>query len=227
MSAPRKRGVFVALAMGVAVAVVIAIVLIDSDDESQPPTPTPRAQTSVTTDADRERRTARPARPAGPGAPVDPSNFEGPEERAGAKAVHGAYQGLANALKENVVPVQVDTRTALEDAEGVAGLTRLCDAMSSEARDETVEYARVTARLGDVEWTCEKAMALLVRRTRVNRGVRRALAARVVTVSIRGDQASATLSFGKGQPLSSIPLVKEDGQWKIGSPPGGSADGGG
>jgi hypothetical protein len=231
MSRPRTQMLLVVGAAVLAV-IVLAIVLIDGGDQpdrnaTAPATAADGAQTDDGQDrAQSGERPARPATPAEPGAPVNPSYLEGPDEEGGAAAVQDLYGGLASALEADIVPVQADPRTSLEGAEEVAGLKRMCDAMSSAARDDAIEYARATARLGDIDWTCEKAVALLIRRTRVNRGIQRTLAARVVTVNVEGDQASATLSFGKGVPQSSVPLVKEDGEWKIGSLPGGSESGG-
>ena len=44
--------------------------------------------------------------------------------------------------------------------------------------------------------------------------------AKIGAVNAEGDRATATVRFGKGAPLTSIPLVKEDGEWKLGSSAG-------
>lgn len=55
---------------------------------------------------------------------------------------------------------------------------------------------------------------MLVRRFKQAGGFERVRQAEVVGVNAEGDRA--TVRFGRG-PLTTIPLVREDGEWKLGS----------
>ena len=72
-----------------------------------------------------------------------------------------------------------------------------------------------------MNWTCEKATGLLLRRARQSGGLKRSLRARVVGVNVEGDRATASVRFGGKGPISSVPLVKEDGEWKLAASPSG------
>lgn len=98
----------------------------------------------------------------------------------------------------------------------------ICDLMSEAARKQTVEYARRSSGLKE-KWTCPKAVGLLVGRSQRLGGFGKTLRAEVVGVNAEGDRATATIRFGKG-PLRTVPLVREDGEWKLGTSP---ATGGG
>lgn len=147
--------------------------------------------------------------------------FDGPEGRAGAKAVGGLYAGLSDAVDLKIEPLAlyVNPRIALDKVQGVEPLTRTCNLLSDQAREDTVRYARELAGFEGFEWTCEKAMALMLRNSKINHGLARTLQVKVVGVNVNGDQGTATLSHGKGRPLSTVPIVKQDGEWKIGASP--------
>lgn len=95
-----------------------------------------------------------------------------------------------------------------------------CALMSDEAREQTIEYARRSSGL-DQEWNCENSVELLVLRSKRTGGFKRTRNAKIVGVNAEGDRATATVRFGKG-PLTSISLVKEGDEWKLGAPPSGS-----
>lgn len=56
------------------------------------------------------------------------------------------YTGSAEAFKDGVADVKVDGRTTLENADGNESFFQVCDLMSKEAKEQTVEYARVHRR---------------------------------------------------------------------------------
>lgn len=93
--------------------------------------------------------------------------------------------------------------------------------MSEEAREQTIDYAKRSSGI-DKEWTCENSVELLVLRSKRTGGFKHARKAKVIAVNAEGDRATATVRFGRG-PLSTIPLVKEDGEWKLGPSSGGEA----
>ncbi|MEX1141511.1 MAG: hypothetical protein WEB79_04285 [Thermoleophilaceae bacterium] len=93
----------------------------------------------------------------------------------------------------------------------------ICDLMSRGARKQTIEYARRSSGI-KTEWTCQKAIGLLVGRSQRLGGFGKTLKAEVVGVNAEGDRATATIRFGKG-PLTTIPMVREDGEWKLGTSP--------
>ncbi|MEX0973685.1 MAG: hypothetical protein WDZ46_10580 [Solirubrobacterales bacterium] len=99
-----------------------------------------------------------------------------------------------------------------------------CELMSEPAREQTVAYARQAS--GEAkDWDCEQAIELLVLRSKQTGGFESAQQAEVIGVNAEGDRATASVRFGKG-PVTSIALVKEDGEWKLGASPAGgdSAD---
>lgn len=155
------------------------------------------------------------------GAEID-IGIDTPDERAGAETIERVYNGLNEAIAKGIVPLDQDIDEALDEAQKVDGLHRICDLLSDRAREQTTLYVRRTANRGEVDWTCEKAVAILIRRTREDRGLRRAQRARVVGMNVVGDRATATLSFGKGVPQSTVALVKEDGEWRLADSFGGS-----
>jgi len=100
------------------------------------------------------------------------------------------------------------------------GGSALCDLMTEQARKEAVDYVRRSSGRAQ-KWTCETAVGLLVGRAQRVGKLGRTRQARVVGVNVEGDRATASVKFGKGRGITSIPLVKEEGQWKIGSSPVG------
>jgi hypothetical protein len=62
-------------------------------------------------------------------------------------------------------------------------------------------------------------MALMLRNSKINHGLDDTLRTKVVGVNVDGDRGTATLSHGKGVPLSTVSLIKEDGEWKLGGSP--------
>jgi hypothetical protein len=145
-----------------------------------------------------------------------------PEEaRKGVESVDKVYEGFGAAVDTGVAATDVPAGNTLEAAEGNESLTNVCDLMSTEAKRQTIVYAKRSAGLADVEWTCEKATGLLLRRARQSGGLKRSLRARVVGVNVEGDRATASVRFGGKGPISSVPLVKEDGEWKLAASPSG------
>jgi hypothetical protein len=208
--------VAVALAMGVGAA---ACGDSDDDGDSTAGAASEIQQPRGDGDAGDGAKRARPKgdRRAGPALQGDTE-----QARAGAVAVDSVYEDLAGAVRGRVAAIDVAVGSTLSAAEGNDGLTRICDLMSEQARRETIVYAQRSSKLGGVDWTCEKATALFLRRTRESRHLDRTLRAEVIGVNAEGDRATATVRFGgpKGR-LSTIPLVKEDGRWKLAGSPGG------
>lgn len=146
------------------------------------------------------------------------------QAREGVAAVDDVYEGFGAAVDAGVAKTDVPAGNTLEAAEGNEGLTNVCDLMSEEAKRQTIVYAKRSAGLADVDWTCEKATGLLLRRARQTGGLKRSLQAEIVGVNVEGDRATATVRFGGKGPVSSVPLVREDGEWKLAASP---SDGGG
>jgi hypothetical protein len=144
------------------------------------------------------------------------------EAQAGAATVDDVYDDLAAAASAGVASPDVPVTDTLEAADGNEGLTRFCDLMTAEAQRQTVVYAERSAGLADVEWTCERGMALLLRRAEQHGGLKRSVEATVVGVNAVGNRATATVRFGgpKGR-LSTLSLVKQGDQWKLAATPTG------
>jgi hypothetical protein len=97
-----------------------------------------------------------------------------------------------------------------------------CELMSEGAREQTVAYAKQAS--GEAkEWDCEQAIELLVLRSKQTGGFKSAQQAEVIGINAEGDRATASVRFGNG-PVTSISLVKEDGEWKLGASPAGGAE---
>jgi hypothetical protein len=143
------------------------------------------------------------------------------QARDGAAAVGGVYEDFAAAVQAGVAATDVSPRETLDAASRNKSLASVCDLMSEQAKRQTVEYAKRSARLADVKWTCETATGLLLRRARQAGGLRRTLRARIVGVNADGDRATASVRFGGKGPISSVSLVKEDGDWKLAATPSG------
>jgi hypothetical protein len=141
------------------------------------------------------------------------------EARDGAVAVDEVYEGFGKAVDAGVAATNVPAGNTLEKAEGIESLTHVCDLMSEDAKEQTIVYAERSAGLADIDWTCEKATGLLLRRARQSGGLKRSLRAKIVGVNVDGDRATASVRFGGKGPISSLPLVKEDGEWKLAASP--------
>jgi hypothetical protein len=92
-----------------------------------------------------------------------------------------------------------------------------CDLMSEQAQTQTVHYAKVSSGIQQ-KWDCESAVDLLVIRSKRTGGFKGVKSAKVIGANAQGDRATATVQFGNG-PATSIPLVKEDGEWKLAANP--------
>jgi hypothetical protein len=148
------------------------------------------------------------------------------DERAGRRTLTESYRGIGAVRTSWFVGVDANLRAGLESAQGDEGMAKLCDSMSSAARRETIRYSRQAAGLDDLEWTCEKAVALLIRRSNRDPSFPKRMArARVVAMNVEGDRATATVDFGGRSPLTTVALVREDGEWKLGSTPAGASGG--
>jgi hypothetical protein len=162
---------------------------------------------------------------ASTGGPAPALTGDVEEARQGVAAVDDVYEGFGEAVDAGVAATDVPAGNTLEAAEGIESLTDVCDLMSEEAKRQTIVYAERSAGLADVDWTCEKATGLLLRRARQSGGLKRSLQAKIVGVNAGGDRATASVRFGGKGPISSVPLVKENGEWKLAATPSGRGDG--
>jgi hypothetical protein len=149
------------------------------------------------------------------------------EARKGVESVDNVYEGFGAAVDAGVAATDVPAGNTLEAADGNESLTSVCNLMSEDAKRQTIVYAKRSAGLADVEWTCEKATGLLLRRASQTGGLKRSLRAKVVGVNVEGDRATASVRFGGKGPISTVPMVKEDGEWKLAASPSGGSGGGG
>ncbi len=143
------------------------------------------------------------------------------QARAGATVVDQVYESFGAAVQAGVAAAGVKSRDAVAAAGGDESLAKVCDLMSEQAQRQTIAYAERSAGLADVKWTCEGATGLLLWRARQAGGLERSLRAEIVGVNTQGDRATASVRFGGRRQISSIQLVKEDGEWKLGASPSG------
>jgi hypothetical protein len=194
----------------------------DEDDSQDAGSATADTQTQVHTNAkERDGKSAGRAEPAARPSSAPALTGDPEEAREGVAAVDGVYEGFGEAVEEGVVATDVPAGSTLEAAEGIESLASVCALMSEEAKRQTIVYAKRSAGLADVEWTCEKANGLLLRRAQQSGGLKKSLRAKVVGVNVEGDRATASVRFGGKGPISSVPLVKEDGEWKLAASPSG------
>jgi len=146
------------------------------------------------------------------------------QARRAVDSVDGVYKDFSAAVDSGVAAVDVPARQTLDAASGNASLTSICDLMSKEAQRQTIVYARRSAGLADVQWTCENATGLLLRRARQTGGLNRSLKAEIVGMNVEGDRATASIRFGGKGPISTVPMVREDGEWKLAATPAGGGE---
>lgn len=144
------------------------------------------------------------------------------QAQAGAAALDEVYAGLEAAAAAGVANYDVPATDTLETAGDDERLGSVCALLSDEAKRQTVTYAKRSAGLADVAWTCERAVGLLLRRAAQGGSLKRATRARVLGVNTEGDRATATVRVGgRNGRVTTLSLVKEDGTWKLGTTPGG------
>jgi hypothetical protein len=196
----------------------------DSDDDE------PQGSAEVTTEqssgapakGDSSKGDASKGDGSGGGASSGPA-FSGDVEQAreGASSVDDVYESFGAAVQAGVASAKVPARDTLDKASGNESLSKVCDLMSEEAQKQTIVYAKRSAGLADVKWSCESATGLLLRRASQTGGLKKSLQAKIVGVNVKGDRATASVRFGGKGPISTIPLVKEDGEWKLAASPSG------
>jgi len=210
-------------AIAIALAALVLAACGDSNDEN--------GTSAVSAPSDTAARPAeKPAADHGGGTRPTPVGGSGqtalqgdvPQARAGAQAVGDVYGDVGAAIADGIATDDVPVGDTLANADDAGSLTSICALMSKDAQHQTVVYAERSAGLSDVEWTCEKAMALLLRRAAARGDAGQVARATVVGVNAEGDRATATVRFGgKRGRVTTLPLVKEDGRWKLGTAPGG------
>jgi hypothetical protein len=124
-----------------------------------------------------------------------------PEEREAKRTAVDFYGVLA----EDEAP-RNPKRTSIDT-------TSFCELMSEEAVAQTVRYAEVSSGL-QREWDCDSAVEQLVLRSKRTDGFRDLQQTKVLGINVAGERATATIQLGGGT-VSSVPLVKEDGEWKL------------
>lgn len=124
-----------------------------------------------------------------------------PEEQEVKQVASGFY-----AILGGEDAVEDPDRTTIDSA-------AFCELMSEQARAQAIRYARVSSGIAQ-DWDCETAVELLAIRGKRARGSEPAPRAKVIGVNAEGDRATATIDFGNGS-VTSLPMVKEDGEWKL------------
>jgi hypothetical protein len=170
-----------------------------------------------------EKQDAPAGRQSAPAGPGETPTGNAEQVRAGRETVKDVYRNLAAAVDADVVVEDAPSREMLDAAKDNEALVGLCDLMSEKAKRQTVVYAQRSSGLTEVEWTCESATGLLLRRASNARSLKRTLGAEVVGVNVQGDRATASVRVGRK--ISSVALIKEDGAWKLDASPSGDTGG--
>jgi hypothetical protein len=180
------------------VAVVGACLSACGEDDSSPDTTTP-TQTESQVEAGGERaRTTTEELEQGEQAEPEPLS----EEEAEAKRAADDFYAILGKDKGAAKPTTIDSAS-------------FCALMSEEAVRQTVDYVKVSSGLAR-KWDCRSAVEQLVLRAKRSGGLTSLQKAEVIAVNAEGDAATATVRFGDG-PATSIPLLREDGEWKLGA----------
>jgi hypothetical protein len=128
-----------------------------------------------------------------------------PVEEEAKHAASDFYSILGNA--------KVTEATSPDGSDAQVDSQAFCELMSAKAVRQTVHFAEVSSGIAQ-KWDCESAVKLLVARSKRTGGLSNLQGAEVLGVNVEGDKATATIKLGDGA-ATSIPLVKEDGEWKF------------
>jgi hypothetical protein len=135
------------------------------------------------------------------------------DEQAAEQTASEAYRDLAALAELRYLKPDFSVRAGLRIAEDDEALSDLCDFMSEAAQRQTIGYAEASSGLGG-EWSCEKAAALLVRRSNVASEGEGPGKVEVLGVNAVAEKATATVQLDGG-PARSVALVREEGEWKL------------
>lgn len=215
-SQSRRRAVPAALA-ALALALALAGAGCGGDDDD----PATSGAASAPTQAQAPATEGTAGADSGADAPASPDDAE--QERAGAASVEELYEHIGDAVKAGLAVTGVPLGETFDAAGRDEGLARVCDLMSAQAKRQTIVYVKRSASVTGVAWTCENATALLLRRARQSGSLKRSLRADVTSVDINRDRATVSVRFGSRPQVATIPLVKEDGEWKLAASPSGDA----
>jgi len=103
----------------------------------------------------------------------------------------------------------------------------ICDLMSEEAKRHSVDYYRRASGIveeKDKPWTCEDGVRFSLRRS-VGLGGPDALGGSLEIVGMNVDGDNATATIRRGKKLTTMALIKEDGEWKLPPPAGWDVEG--
>lgn len=196
-------------ALTVLTAVVLLVVLIGGGDDDSTSDRVERGENAPA--ADEDSRQAEAETPAA----ADRAEVAKQERRAGTKAVEDAYDKLDDASNEWFVQPDADVRAALKSARDDPTLAAFCDLMSRRAQQQSADYGRRSIGVLEVKkWNCPMGVSLVLRRINQTGEYRPLSRVKIVNLNAEGNKATATISLGKG-PLQSVPMVREDGAWKI------------
>lgn len=128
----------------------------------------------------------------------------GPEEREAAEPVERLYD-IVGDDSDDPDSTEIDS-------------SAFCDLLSEKAKRQTIEYVERSSGI-ERDWNCRSAVEQLVIRSKRSGNGGPPPTPEVVGVNIEGDRATASIRYGRG-PITSVSLVREDGAWKLGEPPG-------
>lgn len=207
MFVSHRRGWHLLAALTVALALAgSAVACGDSDDDgggggTQPVATDEQGQPPATDDGQ------DPAPQA-----LDEDGAEGPNagtHDGGDEADDGSPDGADAEADEVATTVAGMYRSFSEgDAEGV------CAVMSQEAREQIAQNVLGGSTDAPEERTCETSLSKFLDVAAASGILERTLSARVDDVSIEGEIATATVTFGAAS--GKVRLLREDGEWRFG-----------
>lgn len=206
---------------GLVAAIMLGVVLIEGSDDDESRTVT----TEPGEDAVAGEKTSTATRPKGTQpAPVANGPYTpapGSDEEEVFKTVDGTYEALepgrdAKRAKGRICDVSCNKAIHRIDKK------RFCDLMTEEAQAETKEYGFEISDSADVK-TCEDGLHMILRRSvQISGSLADTLDFEIVGIEVEGEEATASIKRGKT--VSSMALVKEDGEWKVPATPGWNQD---
>lgn len=211
------------LALAGALAAVALVVVLVVDGGSEGNGGVGRGDESAARGGGGEERSGSGSGAAQPPAAA-PERYEpqpGSAEEKAYESLTGAYEeldaaaGVRPSSRTGHCGPKCDRRLRRVDSSAFCGL------LTERARRETVRYARLVSGRSEIG-TCAEAMHVVLRRVVAVAG-RLPPPPTVIGVNVAGDRATASVRFGDG-PITSVSLVREDGEWKLpASPVGGGA----
>jgi hypothetical protein len=211
---------------GLILAIVLGVALIGgSDDEDDGGGPPASSGTAIPgekapTASFEQLEGGKPAPKPAADEPYKPPPGSDEEEVAG--TIDGTYEALepGRDAKRNEEARTCDI--PCDRAIRRVDKKKFCDLMTEEAQQETKTYGLRISGSSEVK-TCEDGIHMILRRSvQISGSLAETLDVEIVGINVDGE--TATASIRRGKTISTMSLVKEDGEWKMPATPSWNAE---